>query len=102
MDKVLVKNAADESQVKEAKRKELSGRDRELNDVRNILSTREGRRFVWRLLGHCKVFSSVWHASALIHYNAGMQDVGHYILADINDADPALLVLMMKENKGDN
>jgi hypothetical protein len=101
MGKAVVTNAADQQQVGNAKEKELRGRDRELNDLLSVMNTREGRRYVWRLLAHCKVFGSVWHGSALIHYNSGMQDVGHYILADINDLNPDLLVLMIKENKGD-
>ena len=102
MEKVLVKNAADPGQVKEAKQKELRGREREVNDVRSILNTREGRRFMWKMLGHCRVFESIWHGSAQIHYNAGMQDVGHFILAEITEASPEAYLLMMKENKGEN
>lgn len=101
MNKIVVTNAADVQQVDKAKQKELRGRERELNDLLAVMSTKEGRRYMWRLLAHCKVFGSVWHGSALIHYNAGMQDVGHFILADINDLNPDLLVMMIKENKGD-
>lgn len=101
MDRVMVKNAADEQQVKDAKHKEQRKSERDLNDLAWVMSAREGRRYVWRLLTHCKVFGSVWSSSALIHYNSGMQDVGHYILSQINDLDPELLVLMIKENKGE-
>lgn len=101
MEKVLVKNAADREQVREAKQKEVSQRERELNDLRSILNTKEGRRYLWRMMGHCRTFSSVWHASAQIHYNSGMQDVGHYIMAEITEASPEAFFLMMKENKGD-
>jgi hypothetical protein len=101
MDKVAVKNAADEKQVKAAKDKELRGRELEMQDMANVLATPSGRRLVWRLLKHCRVFETIWHNSALIHYNAGMQDVGHFILAEINDADPDSLLRMIKENKGD-
>lgn len=101
MDKALVKNAADPKQVKEAKQKELRGRERDLNDLALVMSTREGRRFLWRLLSHCKTFGSVWHGSAMIHYNSGMQDVGHYIMADINDVNPELFLMMIKENRGE-
>lgn len=102
MEKVLVKNAADATQVKEAKQKEVRGRERELNDVRSLLNTREGRRLAWRLLTHCRVFESIWHGSAQIHYNSGMQDVGHFLLAEITEAAPEAFLLMMKENKGEN
>jgi hypothetical protein len=101
LQKVAVKNAADEKQVKAAKDKELRGRELEMQDLLNVLSTVSGRRFVWRLLGHCRVFETIWHNSALIHYNAGQQDVGHWVMKEINDAAPESLLLMIKENKGD-
>ena len=44
--KPLVKNAADPGQVKEAESKLKRHRERELNDVRAVLSTPEGRRFI--------------------------------------------------------
>lgn len=96
----MVGNAADKEQVKEARQKELRGRELELNDMKNVLSTPYGRRFVWRILGHCKVFESIYHGSSLIHYNSGKQDVGHYLLSEISDADQNALFKMMQEMKG--
>lgn len=91
----MVQNAADPGQVKDAKRKERHQRDRELSDLVVVLATEEGRRFVWRLLEHCGAFASVWHPSAMIHYNSGKQDVGHFLLAELTEAQPNALVDMM-------
>ena len=99
MERSLVANAADASQVKKAGTKVQLMRDRELNDIRVVLSTVEGRRFAWRLLGECKTFASVWEASAKIHYNAGRQDLGHFIMSEVTDANVDLLFKMMTENK---
>ena len=93
----LVKNANDKEQVRNAVRKEQLSRDKELNDLRAILSTAEGRRVIWRLLGHCKVHGSIWEQSARIHYNAGVQDVGHFIMAEVIAAGEEFLFNMMKE-----
>lgn len=100
--KPLVTNAADESQVEKAKKKEQFNRDHELNDIRSVLSTEEGKRFVWRLLSKCKTFGSVWESSAKIHYNSGQQDLGHFIMAEIIEADEQLLFSMMKKNLKQN
>lgn len=100
-DKTLVKNAADEGQVKSASQKVKMKRDEELRDLRVVLSTIEGRRFVWKLLSHCKVFESVWHPSALIHHNSGKQDVGHFVMAEVVEANEKALLQMMQEAKGD-
>ena len=97
--KSLVKNAADEKQVNKAVKKEEFSRDNQLNDLRKVLETSEGRRVMWRLMEHCKVFATVWEPSAKIHYNSGQQDIGHFIMSEIVDADEKYLFEMMKENK---
>ena len=97
--KSLVKNAADEDQVKAAENRILNGRDQELNDIKSILQTQAGRRFLWRLLSHCKTFESIWEPSAKIHYNSGIQDLGHFIMAEIVACDESALLLMMKEKQ---
>jgi hypothetical protein len=95
----FVKNAADKEQVKEAGRKERFIREQEIRDLQTILSMKEGRRFVWRLMSHCKAFHSIWEPSAKIHYNAGQQDVGHFVMAEVTAASEDALLLMMKESK---
>lgn len=95
----LVKNAADEKQVKGAAEKEKRGRDRELDDLAFILNDIRGRRAMWRVLGYCKAFESIWEPSAKIHYNAGQQDVGHFLLNDLMEASEDLYLLMAKEAK---
>jgi len=98
----MVKNAADTEQVQEASRKERFRREDELADIAEILSTPSGRRFYRRLLGHCKTFESIWHPSALIHHNAGRQDVGHFLLAEATEANPQAFVLMMSSQTESN
>ena len=51
-----MRNAADENQVKKASEKDRFSREQELLDVKNILSTPHGRRFIWRYLGLAGVF----------------------------------------------
>lgn len=98
--KPLISNAADESQVKNTATKVKLTRDSELNDLRFLLSTSQGRRFFWRFLSHCRVFGSVWEQSAKIHYNAGKQDIGHFLQAEIVEADQDMYFKMMTEAKG--
>lgn len=93
------KNAADEEQVKQARLSEKRVRERELSDIRYLLQSAQGRRFLWRLMGHCKSFESVWEASAKIHYNAGKQDVGHFVMSEIIASDENAFLQMMKEAK---
>lgn len=94
-----IDNAADPKQVTEAKHKERRKREAEGEDLRKVLATLEGRKVMWRLLEHCGVFETVWHASALIHYNAGRQDVGHYVMQEIIKAEPKAFAQMMNEKQ---
>lgn len=95
----LVKNAANKKQVERAELKEDQLRMQELNDIRFICSHTQGRRLLWRLLSHCKTFESIWENSARIHYNAGKQDVGHFVMSEIVEANPDLYFQMMAEQK---
>lgn len=97
MSKPIVTNAANEGQVNQAESKVKFERNQQLDDIRTVISTVQGRRFLWRLLGFCKTFETVWENSARIHYNAGKQDVGHYLLAEINDAGQEAFFTMMRE-----
>lgn len=93
-------NAGDESKVAEAGRKERDIRKREILGMQAILDTEPGREFLWRLITRAKVFESIWDGSAKIHYNAGQQDFGHWIMAEITEANPTALVeMMMKKAK---
>lgn len=100
-EKALVGNAADSEQVNEAGKRLQITREDELNDIRSVLSTKQGRRFIWRLLDRCGVHRSIWSQSALIHYNAGQQDIGHFIEAEIVNADENLLFLIISEHRKD-
>lgn len=101
MEQRKVANASSEEGVAEAEIKEMRARRIELDDLRFLLSDRQGRRFLWRLLERCRAFSSVWEPSARIHYNAGQQDLGHYLIAEIMQANEDAFLKMMKEAKGD-
>lgn len=99
-DKPLVNNAANTAQINEASKREKRGRELELQDMKNVLATAHGRRLLWRMLSHCRTFESVLMPLELIQANAGRQDVGHFILAEVMDADEGAFLLMSKESKG--
>lgn len=99
-DRALVRNAADPKQVKDAKKRETLQRDNELADLRAVLNTLEGRRVLWRILEHTKTFGSIYDESPnRIAFNSGRQDVGHFVMAEINDADASKILTMMQESQ---
>lgn len=85
----------DEAARKEADRK----RKAELDGLRNVLATADGYVLACRLLGHCRVFESIWSPSAEIHRNAGRQDVGHFLLGEILQAAPETLTQIALDMK---
>lgn len=95
----LVKNAADRQQVEKARKTERFARKNEIDDMKFLLAIPQFRRFVWRLLKFCSVFSSIWRPSAEIHHLSGKQDTGHWIMGEVTEADPDAFLLMMKESK---
>ena len=92
-------NAGDESHVNERRKKEKSGRDQELEDIRHVLATRQGRRFYWRYLSECGVFRTSFVTNATIYFNEGRRSIGLHLMADMNEAAPESFVLMQKEAK---
>lgn len=92
-----VDNGSDRRQVRKAEKKAVVRRKQEIADIRTFLDLEAGRRFIWRLLEHCKVFQSIWHNSALIHFNEGKRDVGLFILSEITEADQKALLRMMTD-----
>lgn len=102
MSKDLVRNAADPKQVKKAKQKEATARDIELNDIRTILRSKEGRRFMWRLMGHCGVYKTSFTGNSHTFFNEGQRNIGLFLNAEIGEASPEAMIEMIKENQGGN
>lgn len=67
------------------------------NDLRAVMGTPEGRRFVWGLLGECGLYRSSYHPSALIHFNEGQRSIGLALLARLNDHCPDQYLTMQGE-----
>jgi hypothetical protein len=92
-----VDNAADEKQVKKARKKERRKDIQNRHDIRQMLAADFGRRFLWRYLSKCNVFSTVQGPSPQIHFDEGFRQVGLDMMNDIIDANPEALVRMMDE-----
>ena len=81
--------------------REKRKRDRQLNDLRVILSTPEGRRFVWRVLAEGKMFVDGYVPGDQGYgttRNAGRHLVGIWAMAEIMEAKPEAFMQMQREN----
>lgn len=98
--KALVKNAADSKQVKEASVNQKFSREDELEDLRFLLATAQGRRFFWRLFEATHQFTTSFTGNSQTFFYEGERNVGLKILSDIMEADSESYVLMIKEANG--
>ena len=100
MKQALVKNAASEEQVRRAESAEKFARDTEANDLRWVLSTAQGRRFIWRVLGECGVFRTSFMGGATDHtlFNEGRRSVGIQALTWVTEAAPDAYIKMTQES----
>lgn len=92
-------NIADEAQVKDGAKKGKYRRDRELDDVKKILETDHGRRFMWRYLGLAGVFQTSFTGNSTTFFNEGKRDIGLKMLADVTEAKPDAYIQMANEAK---
>ncbi|HEY4491449.1 MAG TPA: hypothetical protein VJ521_00445 [Acidobacteriota bacterium] len=97
--KSLTKDSSDPEEVRRAKKRERQTRWQEMEDLRNLLDTPGGRRFIWRLWDHSGAFRSVWHPSAAIHRNSGMQDIGLWVFEEVKEARDTAFAQIWNEAK---
>lgn len=87
-----------EDDLAAANTSKLSARELELQDIRKVVSTREGRRFLWRLLAEAKVFGSCFTGNSATFFNEGRREFGVFLLTEMLQADKQAYMLMQDEN----
>lgn len=71
----------------------------ELDDLRRILSMKEGRRVLWRYVGTANLMLTSFRGENTHNtaYQEGIKQIGRQMLADIDEADPDAYFQMRKE-----
>ena len=98
--KPLVSNAENKTQIKKAIKKVKDAEQTKDSDMRKVLNTIEGRAVISRILGRCGAFRTVVSSGGveLTYYNAGQQDLGHWLQAEMRRAHPTALAKMIIES----
>lgn len=93
---------SDSQAIKEQEKKSKRERDLELADLKSVLSTVEGRRFIWRYLRYCDRIS--FHRDALVMaFNDGERNISLQLKAEAIEADDKSFLLMQSESmRGEN
>jgi hypothetical protein len=97
----LVKNAADPNQVRAAHRKEKEKEHCDRQNLLDVLSTRQGRSVMWRLLEHCNVLDLGFRPDSETQYFNGKKSVAAWLMKEITSARQEALFEMSKEAQGD-
>ncbi len=72
--------------------------ERRISDLKKILSSEEGRRWVYGLLEKCYVFHTVMTGNSYTFFNEGMRQVGLMIMDEISHVGPDTYSNMHQES----
>lgn len=93
-------NDVNQDDKKRQEQKQKLKRENDLDDLKYLMQSHQGRRFFWRLLGHCSVYNSIFNTNALVQsHNSGKQDVGHFVQGEIIQASPDGYLKMQSEHQ---
>lgn len=74
-------------------------KDTEESDLKWLMSKRQGRRIVWRLLDQAGVFRPVFNTNAMsMAFAEGNRNYGLRLLTQIHSVTPELYPIMVKEH----
>lgn len=77
---------------------EAKARQQEVDDLKWLMAHAQGRRIVWRLLDKTGIYrTSFNHSGSVMAFNEGKRDVGLFLLAEFDEADPGGFLKMLGE-----
>ncbi len=92
-----------ESEVKQGRkikeREELKRLEKK-EDLKWVLSTERGRRFIWNLLAQTGIHKLSFHQhNGVMSFNEGMRNVGNIVFNDVMQTAPEAYFEMSRENQ---
>lgn len=93
-------NSADEKQVQQAEKRVKKQINQDVADIRWLMSEKQGRRVVWRLLADAGIFSASFVArdASLTAFNEGRRNYGTKLLVTVMKECNKQYLLMVEEN----
>lgn len=89
--------AASPEEVAEAEALSRARHEADLEDVRRVMATAEGRRVVWRWLAAARVFGKCYTGSSGTFYREGRREYGLQLFAEVLEACPGLYAQAVDE-----
>jgi len=84
--------------------KQQKARMRELDDVKIVMSTENGRRFLWRHLVESGIYVCSYTPGQQSDHTAfreGQRNSGLRLMEELQQASPELFLTMMEENRNE-
>lgn len=95
-------DASNKQEVKRAEQKAKNQRDTEMADLRRLVSTKWGRRVVWRILEKSGQHRTSFTGNSTTFFNEGQRNIGLWLVDEVLSADTDAYLAMIKEsNQGD-
>ena len=104
MSRTLVQNSADPKQVKAAEQKEKIREEQTVNDLRTLMNTAHGRRFIRRLIvdvcgrDRSTYINGPTGRDSDKDFLEGGRNIGLQVLAEVREACPEQWLLTEKEH----
>lgn len=95
IDKPLVRDSADEKQVKDATAKKKIQDYQENKDLQFILSTPQGLRVLWGLIAKCGIYEPSFTGGNETFYKEGKRAIGLELRKEILACDPDAYIKMI-------
>lgn len=87
--------------VKRAEEKYKLETDAEIKDVKAIMATGEGRRFMWRLLEKTGLYKTSFTGNSTTFFNEGQRNIGLWLISQVNEHCLDEYAQMVEENRED-
>lgn len=84
----------------EQQKREKLQREHRLDDIRAVMATPAGRRFIWQELDRGNIFRKCFTGNATTHYLEGKREHTLELYQDVMASCPELFWQAQKENQG--
>jgi hypothetical protein len=91
-------NSSNEQDVSGAKANDKNKRKTEQGDLRLLISTKWGRRLVWRILERTGQHRTSFTGNSTTFFNEGQRNIGLWLVDEVLSADTNQYLTMIKEN----
>lgn len=90
-------NASNDKDVNKANQREKDEAKQYAEDLRYVMSTEQGRRFMWQTLSKAGLYRTSFTGNSATYFNEGKRALGLELLADVQHHCPQHYIKMHDE-----